>query len=283
MPASIPAMQSTRPRSDSVLGFQLVQTALSRLVADVVEAVRNRNHQIVFACANVHSIVLARSDPAFGHALTRATHLVPDGIGLLIAGRIKGVRLGPRITGADYFEAVSRGLHQRGGGKVYFLGSTTEVLGRIKSRFKSDYPNLEVCGIYSPPFGDWGDEDNKVIVDLINAAKPDVLWVGMTAPKQEKWIEKNRSALQVPVVGAIGAVFDFYAGTKRRAPEWMCRCGLEWVYRFLREPTRMWRRHFISIPKFVGLVLAESFATRFGRSIDHSISGDELKSPDRRS
>ena len=93
------------------------------------------------------------------------------------------------------------------------------------------------------------------MIRLINDAQPDVLWVGMTAPKQETWVQTNRKRLRVPVIGSIGAVFDFYAGTHPRSPRWICRLGLEWVYRFVREPRRMWRRNFVSAPKFIGLIV----------------------------
>ena len=95
------------------------------------------------------------------------------------------------------------------------------------------------------------------MLETINKARPDVLWVGMTAPKQEKWVEANRQKLNVPVIGSIGAVFDFYAGTYSRAPQWICDAGLEWAYRFMREPRRMWQRNFVSAPKFVWLVLKQ--------------------------
>ena len=100
-------------------------------------------------------------------------------------------------------------------------------------------------------------EENHRMVKAINAAEPDVLWVGMTAPKQEKWVEANRRQLTVPVIGSIGAVFDFYAGTYSRAPQWVCDIGLEWAYRFILEPRRMWRRNFVSAPKFVWLVIRQ--------------------------
>jgi N-acetylglucosaminyldiphosphoundecaprenol N-acetyl-beta-D-mannosaminyltransferase len=123
---------------------------------------------------------------------------------------------------------------------------------------KRDFPHIEVCGVYSPPFKEiLDDDDDREIIRRVNNAKPDVLWVGMTAPKQEKWIYKNRGSLDVSLAGAIGAVFDFYAGTKNRAPEWVCRLGLEWLPRLLREPRRLFKRNFISSPLFLLMVLQE--------------------------
>lgn len=181
--------------------------------------------------------------------------VVADGIGVTVMARLVGVPIGPRITGTDYFHAVLGALQQRGGGRVFFFGSSQQVLDLIVKRFVADFPSLTLCGTLSPPFGEWSDEENRRMVQVINEAKPDVLWVGMTAPKQEKWVEFNRRELNAPMIGSIGAVFDFYAGTYSRAPQWMCRMGLEWAYRFLLEPRRMWRRNFLSAPRFVWLVL----------------------------
>jgi N-acetylglucosaminyldiphosphoundecaprenol N-acetyl-beta-D-mannosaminyltransferase len=148
-----------------------------------------------------------------------------------------------------------RSLDQRGSGRVFFFGSTDAVLDSITAHFRHDYPRLTLCGTHSPPFGAFTPEYNAAIVSHVNAARPDVLWVGMTAPKQEKWVHANATALQVPVIGSIGAVFDFFAGSHPRAPEWMCTAGLEWVYRLVREPRRMWERTFLSAPQFAVEVL----------------------------
>ena len=122
---------------------------------------------------------------------------------------------------------------------------------RIKERMSIDFPNVKVVGTFSPPFKeDFTDDENDLMVEAINRVNPDILWVGMTAPKQEKWIYKNKERLQTKFIGAIGAVFDFYAGTKKRSHPWFQEHGLEWLPRFLREPRRLWRRNFISTPSF---------------------------------
>jgi N-acetylglucosaminyldiphosphoundecaprenol N-acetyl-beta-D-mannosaminyltransferase len=224
-------------------------------VEDSFAAIEGQRPQVVFACANPHSLIVAQHDLGFQSALTQADLVVADGIGVLLMARLVGLQIGPRITGTDYFQAVLMALQKRGGGRVFFFGSSQRVLDFISKRFVIEFPSLTLCGTLSPPFGSWSDEENRQMVQVINAAKPDVLWVGMTAPKQEKWVEENRHGMTVPVIGSIGAVFDFYAGTYARAPQWICRIGFEWAYRFILEPRRMWQRTCVSAPKFLWLVL----------------------------
>lgn len=245
-----------------LLGIPIDRKSLSSVIEESLQAVEKKTLQMVFACANPHSIVVAQKDLEFQAALNHANLVVVDGIGASVMARLVGVVLGPRITGTDYFQTVLNALQQRGSGRVFFFGSSQEVLDRIAKRFAVDFPAVTLCGALSPPFGAWSEIENLRMVKMINEAKPDVLWVGMTAPKQEKWVEANRHQLNVPVIGSIGAVFDFYAGTYARAPQWLCRIGFEWAYRFMREPRRMWQRNFVSAPKFVWLVLRRHGWTR---------------------
>jgi N-acetylglucosaminyldiphosphoundecaprenol N-acetyl-beta-D-mannosaminyltransferase len=238
-----------------LLGVRVDRKSLAAAAAEAVSAIDERSGPIVFACANPHSLVTAQVDPAFRCALERASIVVVDGIGVSLMATIAGVPVAKRITGTDYFFALMNALERRGRGRVFFFGSSQNVLDRIAARMKREFPKLTLCGALSPPFGSWPAEENAAMVARINAARPDVLWVGMTAPKQEKWVEENRRQLNAPVIASIGAVFDFYAGTYSRAPQWMCALGVEWLYRLAREPRRMWRRNFVSAPKFVGLVL----------------------------
>jgi N-acetylglucosaminyldiphosphoundecaprenol N-acetyl-beta-D-mannosaminyltransferase len=151
-------------------------------------------------------------------------------------------------------------LNATKGKRYFFLGSTEEVLEMIKANMARDYPNIIVAGTYSPPFKpEFSEEDNRAMHEAINRAKPDVLWVGMTAPKQEKWIYQNKAALNVRFIGAIGAVFDFYVGRIKRSHPAFQRVGLEWLPRLIQEPRRLWRRNFVSNPKFLIRVIAQKF------------------------
>ena len=250
-----------------LLGIPIDHKTLPIAVQDAIIAIERHGSPVVFACANPHSIAVAQSDPSFQSALTQANLVVADGVGVTFMARLVGLHIGPRITGTDYFQAVLNSLQQRGGGRVFFFGSSQQVLDLIVKRFAADFPSLTLCGILSPPFGSWSDEENRRMVQVINDAKPDVLWVGMTAPKQEKWVEANRRQLNAPVIGSIGAVFDFYAGTFTRAPQWICRIGLEWAYRFMLEPRRMWKRICVSAPKFLWLVLSRQHVWGTGKTV----------------
>lgn len=241
----------------NILGFPI--TALStRDVVDIIwDKFREKNNCFYVACANPHSIIVALDDLEFSSSLKMADVLLPDGVGVVLGGRLLGKNFIERVTGMDFFKGFSERCNKEKQISYFFLGSSPEVLDRICDRMAREYPAIRVAGVLSPPFKDVFDEnDDAVIIEAINKAAPDVLWVGMTAPKQEKWIARNKDRLNVHLVGAIGAVFDFYAGTKKRSPEWLCRIGLEWLPRFLREPRRLWRRNLISSPKFIIHVLA---------------------------
>jgi len=240
-----------------LLGIAIDRKSLEEAAIDAHQTIDRKIEPIVFACANPHSLAVAQHDDMFRSALTQANLVVADGVGVTMMSRLAGVGIGPRITGTDYFQTVLNVLQQRRGGRVFFFGSSQRVLDLISARFASEYPSLTLCGTLSPPYGTWSSEDNQRMVDTINDTRPDVLWVGMTAPKQEKWVEANRRQLNARIIGSIGAVFDFYAGTYSRAPQWICDIGLEWAYRFILEPQRMWKRNIVSAPKFVWLVITK--------------------------
>jgi N-acetylglucosaminyldiphosphoundecaprenol N-acetyl-beta-D-mannosaminyltransferase len=156
---------------------------------------------------------------------------------------------------------LSAALNKEKGRRYFFLGSTEKNLIKIKEKMNEDYPNITVAGTYSPPFKpEFSEEENQLMIDAIIRARPDVLWVGMTAPKQEKWIFQNKDKLNVKFIGAIGAVFDFYSGNVKRSHPFFQKLGLEWLPRLLRQPRRLWRRNFISNPLFLLRVMQERFS-----------------------
>lgn len=238
-----------------LLGVRIGTATLSELSATAQEVISNRGGPFVFACANPHSLVVSRSDAPFRKALEAADVVVADGVGCLWGARLAGVSIGPRVTGSDFFLAVMRALNQTGG-RAFFFGSSDTVLEKLALRARVDFPRVVIRSL-SPPFRPWSDEENLLMVGKIRSFEPDVLWVGMTAPKQEKWVADNASRLAIPLIGSIGAVFDYYAGVTRRAPRWICNLGFEWLYRLPREPKRLWKRTFVSAPLFFWHVLRE--------------------------
>lgn len=218
---------------------------------------------------NAHSYNTARKDSLFAEALTNGDVLLPDGMSIVMACKwIKAKSLPKeRIAGWDLFafemeklERESEELRTKSEESkiVMFMGSSQKVLDLIVKRAAEVYPHLKVV-TYSPPYKpEFTDEDNKAIIDAIHAANPDLLWIGMTAPKQEKWTYSHWKELNIHChVGSIGAVFDFFAGTMKRAPMWWQDHGLEWLYRLLKEPKRMWRRYIIGNTLFLWNMVKE--------------------------
>ena len=219
--------------------------------------------KVLINTINAHSYNVAQKDVAFAEALAKGDYLIPDGASVVKACRLLKGKSRPkeRIAGWDLFsfemDALERKSEKREVNsekclKVMFMGSSEKVLGLIRERAAKDYPNLEVV-TYSPPYKpEFSEEDNAAIIRAINEADPDLLWIGMTAPKQEKWTYRHWGELDIHChVGTIGAVFDFYAGTAQRAPLWWQKHSLEWLYRLVKEPRRMWRRYVIGNPLFL--------------------------------
>ncbi|RDH81025.1 MAG: glycosyltransferase [endosymbiont of Galathealinum brachiosum] len=248
-----------------ILGYQTSASGVKGDVETTWDLIKSGSKGSYIACTNPHSLVVAKTDSYFSESLQNANILLPDGIGIVLAAKILGINLTERVAGSDLFLGLSHKANSSDGLKYFFLGSTEEVLSKITDRMAKEFPNIEVCGTLSPPFKqEFSDSDNLAMIEQINKAKPDVLWVGMTAPKQEKWIFQNKDKLEVPIMGAIGAVFDFYAGTVKRSPEWACKMGLEWLPRLVREPRRLFRRNFISSPLFLLMILKSKFGLMKG-------------------
>lgn len=202
---------------------------------------------------NAHSFNTAQNDDLFAEALKNGDYLIPDGASIVKACKWLKCKSQPkeRIAGYDLFSMEMERLNRKGG-KCFFMGSSEKVLELIKVRAATVYPNI-IVETYSPPYkAVFNDEENKEIIRAINKANPDLLWIGMTAPKQEKWAYSHWDELEINChVGTIGTVFDFFAGTHKRAPQWWQKNSLEWLYRLIKEPRRMWKRYIIGNPLFV--------------------------------
>lgn len=249
-----------RPALDQIdfLGFRVSARGESGDIEQAWRSLGRRGCPMIVQCLNPHSIVEARRDRAFREALQSSSLLLPDGTGVVMGSRLLGRPVPQRVAGFEFFLGFTRLASLRGGLRYFFLGSSEPVLAAIRLRMSLEFPDIHVCGTYPPPFKPrFSEGDNTSMVDAVNAAAPDVLWIGMTAPKQEKWLQENARRLHVPLAAAVGAVFDFYAGTKKRSPEWYRRHGLEWLPRLVSEPRRLMRRNLVSTPVFLAILLQE--------------------------
>jgi len=226
------------------------------------------NCSLLITTLNAHSYNVAQNDKAFTEALQKSDILIPDGVSVVWAFRLlTGVQL-KKIAGEDLFfyemnrietQFIECENQQNKNGKVFFLGSNESILKKIKERAEVEFPHVEVH-IYSPPYKSKFTEEEKT--DMCAA-----MFIGMTAPKQEKWAFNAISSFQLKIINChvccIGAVFDFYAGTVSRAPQWMIRIGLEWFYRLVKEPKRMWRRYLVGNVKFVLSIIKEKITPNY--------------------
>ena len=226
-----------------------------------LETIRPGEQSMVVNTINPHSYVTAKSDALFEEALRASDILLPDGSGIVLAARqINGVHI-RKIAGSDLHIHLLGEL-EKSGGSVFYMGASQRTLDAIAARIAGEYPNVRV-GSYSPPFKpEFSAQENAAIVAEVNAFGPDVLFIGMTAPKQEKWLHAHKEHLDFKIAASIGAVFDFYAGTvKRPSPFWI-NLHLEWLPRLVKEPRRLWRRNFVSTPLFLRDMLLYKFGMK---------------------
>jgi N-acetylglucosaminyldiphosphoundecaprenol N-acetyl-beta-D-mannosaminyltransferase len=214
------------------------------------------NEKMIINTINAYSYIMTKKDDVFKKALLHGDVLIPDGIGVVWAVKFLFGKKVQKIAGADLFYYEMKRL-QESKGSCFFLGSSDDTLLKMKTKAKEEFPNVTV-NVYSPPYkAVFSKEDNATMIANVNEHSPDVLFVGMTAPKQEKWAYTHFKHLKTGHVCSIGAVFDFYAGKVERAPSWMINLGLEWLYRLLKEPKRLWRRYIIGNTKFLLFVFKE--------------------------
>ncbi len=220
-------------RTISTLGYPVFDGKLESLPS---------NKKIIVNTINQYSYCIAEEDMVFKKSLKESDILLPDGVGIVLAAKLLSNKKIKKIAGADLHFFLLEKLNAESG-SCFYMGSSMDTLNKIKSRISEEYPNIKV-GFYSPPYkSEFSDSDNEEMIDAVNAFAPDVLFIGMTAPKQEKWASKFGDQLDARVICSIGAVFDFYAGTVKRPSEIWQRLGLEWLGRLIKEPRRMFRRY----------------------------------------
>ncbi|WP_418512685.1 WecB/TagA/CpsF family glycosyltransferase [Corallibacter sp.] len=230
------------PKSVKIKEYNIYASDINSLTVE-------KDKKTIVNTINAHSYIVAKNDSKFKKALVSSDILLPDGEGVvLMAKKLKGEKI-KKIAGADIHDYLLD-LSEKRGLKCFYLGASQETLDIIKNKQTQKYKNV-TFGFYSPPFKPaFSNEDNAQMVSKINAFKPDVLFVGMTAPKQEKWVFDNKENIDANIICSIGAVFDFIAETKKRAPQWVINLKMEWLYRSFTA-WRLTKRYLYSTPLFL--------------------------------
>jgi len=237
-------------REKEVMGYSVF--------ADSLDKIELQDKKQIINTINPHSYIVAKGDEVFKKALESSDTLLPDGSGIVLASKILGDKEKiEKVAGADLHIYLLELLNSKNG-KLFYMGASQSTLDIIEEKIAKVYPNIRVDS-FSPPFKDeFSKEENQKIIDKINSFNPDVLFIGMTAPKQEKWLYQYQDRLNFKIASSIGAVFDFYAGKISRPSHFWIYIHLEWFFRFMKEPRRLWRRNLISTPLFLLEILKYS-------------------------
>jgi N-acetylglucosaminyldiphosphoundecaprenol N-acetyl-beta-D-mannosaminyltransferase len=247
--ASVAASIPTR----DLLGLPIALIDYEGAMAVMDELIARRERGYVCA-APVHAVMLGRDDPEMRSALLGSTLIVPDGMPLVWATNWLGEDLRDRVYGPELMRRYCDRCAERRHRVWLYGGRDQGSLLQLALNLRKDHPGIDIVGGYSPPFRPLTAEEESDLVDQINAARPDVLWVGIGVPKQEKWMARMRGRLEVPVMCGVGAAFDFHAGRISQAPQWMQERGLEWVHRIAQEPRRLLPRYLYYNPRFVAAI-----------------------------
>jgi N-acetylglucosaminyldiphosphoundecaprenol N-acetyl-beta-D-mannosaminyltransferase len=243
-----------------VLGVRVDAVQIPEVCARVEEWIERRDSCRYVAVTGMHGIMEAQHDPTFKSILNSADLVVPDGMPLVWLGRLHGRHLARRVYGPDLMIEV---CHQTTSRSSHFLvGGAPGVADRLATALKQRFPGLVISGTCSPPFAPLTEVQEEDLVATINRADPDIVWVGLSTPKQEQWMYRNRVRLKAAVVLGVGAAFDIHSGTRSQAPRWMRENGWEWLFRLMQEPRRLWRRYLIYGPQFLFCVALELLKLR---------------------
>ena len=252
MTLSAPAVA---PRRVNVLGVNVSAIDMTMALESIAGWIESGERNYV-CVTGVNGVVESLADEALRAAHNDAGLVTPDGMPLVWLSRLHGANHVRRVCGPDLMPACCE-LSVRHGWRHFVYGGPPGIPELLSERLRERYPGLNIVGAYSPPFRLLSDQEDEDVVRMINEARPDIVWVGLGTPKQERWMAAHRSRLQASVLLGVGAAFDFNAGVKRRAPRWMQYSGLEWLFRLLAEPRRLWRRYLRQNPIFVWRVFLE--------------------------
>lgn len=242
----------TLPRVD-VLGVHVSAISRQEAVAEIGRWVREREPHYV-CVTGVHGVMESQRDPALRRIHNESGLTTPDGMPLVWCSKAAGVGSVTRVYGPDLMlDVLEAGLGE--GWRHYLYGGAEGVPELLAEQLAARLPGLQIAGTYSPPFRALTDEESAEVVERINGSGADLVWVGLSTPKQERWMAAHRARLQAPALLGVGAAFDFHAGRVRQAPALLQRVGLEWAFRLAVEPRRLWRRYFRNNPAFVARIV----------------------------
>lgn len=246
-------------REFNILNVKVSAINMNDAVKFVENSIREGKKTYVSVCP-VGTIIACQKNNNIKNSVNSAGLVTPDGMPVVWIGRRKGFSGIERVYGPDLMLEVCR-LSQENGYRNYFYGSSKDVLSRLQANLKQMFPDLAVAGFYSPPFRKLFEEEDELCVEAINKNNTDILWVGLGSPKQDLWMYEHRSRISAQLMLGVGAAFDFIAGTKRQAPAWMQRSGLEWVFRMITEPRRLWKRYLVGNSLFLWLLCKKFIKT----------------------
>ncbi len=247
---------SRSPSRVRLLGVPVARVSMASALAEAGRLVESGGGPRWIGVCNTYTAVLAGRQPALRTFYDTAAFNLPDGMPLVWASRLYGRPIPERVSGPDFLLAFSRFAATRGY-RFFFLGATETVLEAMTRNLAKEAPGLAIAGTYAPPYGPFDDDAERRMIDAVNTSRADVLWVGMSAPKQETWLLGTGKRLRVRLGIGVGAAFDFFAGRVRRAPAWMRGAGLEWAWRLAQEPGRLWKRYLVGNTGFCAGVLKD--------------------------
>src|SRR5882757_8650167 len=238
-----------------VLGVNVSAITMDDAIATIECWIREGRREYV-CITGVHGVMECRRDPSLRKIHNQAGMVTPDGVPLVYFLRLIGRKRTQRVYGPDLMREMTA-VSGRRGYRQFYYGGDVGVGEKLKEALVKSAPGLQVAGTLCPPFREMTPEEGRAAVDTINAARPHIVWVGLSTPKQERWMATHLGRIEAPVMIGVGAAFDFLAGTKRQAPKWMQRHALEWLFRLCSEPRRLWRRYAYIVPGFAFLAVAE--------------------------
>lgn len=235
-----------------ILGVRIYASGFDSALERIELILKQNERRSSYICAtSVHGVIEAQSDKNLKAILNDACFNVPDGMPLVRVGRLLGARAIGRIYGPDFFPAVCRLTSTIGNISHFFYGGKEGVADRLAERFKERFPGLIVAGTFCPPFRPLTEAEKQQVAEKINDSGADIIWVGLSTPKQEKWIAEMRDRVRVNLLFSIGAAFDYQLGSIKHPPQWIQRASIEWFYRLLQEPSRLWKRYIRIVPAFI--------------------------------